>query len=383
MSEMILLTGATGLLGRYLLRDLSARGASMAVLVRGDRRRSAEARVDEILSDWEAITGRPMPRPYLLDGDLTAPGLGLDGDAIRWLARHCRAVLHNGASLTFQGADRAGDPWRTNLGGTANVLEIARAAGIAELHHVSTAYVCGRRVDLVHEDEPPRPSGFRNDYEASKAESEGLVRAVAADFPGGVTIYRPAVIVGDSTTGYTSTYHGLYRYLQFVALMSRYAPRDSEGRILLPIRLNLTGDERRNLVPVDWVSAAIAAIVMRPEHHGKTYHLAPERPVTAGELEGAMAAHFGYSGVTFVGPGGLDAADRNEFEAQFYEFVAQYELYWASEPRFDAANTRAAVPELPCPRVDAAMVGRLIDFADRDAWGRGRRRRPVAGAAAS
>lgn len=380
MSDMILLTGATGLLGRYLLRDLSARGASMAVLVRGDRRRSAEARVDEILADWEATTGRPMPRPYLLDGDLTAPGLGLDGDAMRWLSRHCRAVLHNGASLTFQGADRAGDPWRTNVGGTANVLEVCRAAGIAELHHVSTAYVCGRRDDLVREDEPLPPAGFRNDYEASKAESEGLVRAADADFPDGVTIYRPAVIVGDSATGYTSTYHGLYRYLQFVALICRYAPRDAEGRILLPIRLDLTGNERRNLVPVDWVSATIASIVLRPEYHGKTYHLAPERAVTARELEEAMAARFGYTGVTFVGPG-LDPADRNEFEAQFYEFVAQYELYWASEPRFDTANTRAAVPELPCPAVDAAMVGRLIDFADRDAWGRGRRRRPVAGAA--
>jgi len=41
------------------------------------------------------------------------------------------------------------------------------------------------------------------------------------------------------------------------------------------------------------------------------------------------------------------------------------------------------VPELPCPTVDAAMVGRLIDFAVRDAWGRGRRRRPVAGVASS
>lgn len=381
MSDVILLTGATGLLGRYLLRDLSTRGAAMAVLVRGDRRQSAEARVDEILSGWDGALGRALPRPTILDGDLTAPGLGLDGDALRWVARHCRTVIHNGASLTFQGADRARDPWRTNLNGTGNVLDVCRGAGIRSFHHVSTAYVCGLRDDLVTEDEPPRPARFRNDYEASKAEAEALVRAAAADFPEGVTVYRPAVIVGDSATGYTSTYHGLYRYLQFLALISRYAPRDADGRLVVPVRLDLSGDERRNLVPVDWVSAAIAEIVLRPEHHGRTYHLTPDPPVTARELEEALSAHFGYTGVTFVGPDGLDGAEQNELETQFYEFVAQYELYWTSEPRFDSSHSRAAVSDRPCPAVDAAMVGRLIDFAVRDGWGRGRKRRSVAGAA--
>ncbi len=381
MNDVILLTGATGLLGRYLLRDLTLRGVPMAVLVRDDRRQSAEARVESIIAGWEGSMGRPLPRPYILDGDLTAPGLGLDGDAVRWVARHCGRVLHNAASLTFQGADRGRDPWRTNVNGTAHVLELCAEAGVRSFHHVSTAYVCGQRSDIVTEDEPPRPTSFRNDYEATKAEAERLVRA--AEFPGGATVYRPAVIVGDSATGYTSTYHGLYLYLQYLHLMSRFLPQGDDGRLHLPIRLNLTGDERRNLVPVDWVSAVIADIVLRPEWHGRTYHLSPDPPVTARELEEAMADYFGYSGVTFAGPGALDGADLNEVESQFYSYVAQYELYWASEPRFDSANTRAAVPNRPCPAVDAAMVRRLIDFAVLDGWGRGaRKKRPVAGAPA-
>jgi nucleoside-diphosphate-sugar epimerase len=384
VSDVILLTGATGLLGRYLLRDLTTRGASLAVLVRGDGRQPAEARVDSIMSAWEEELGRALPRPYVLDGELTAAGLGLDGDALRWIARRCGSILHNGASLTFQGADRARDPWLTNLTGTANVLELGREAGIRSFHHVSTAYVCGQRSDLATEDEPLRASAFRNDYEASKAEAEGLVRAAAAAFPAGVTVYRPAVIVGDSVTGYTSTYHGLYLYLQYISLVSRFTPRRPDGGWDLPIRLDLTGDERRNLVPVDWVSAVIADIVVRPEWHGRTYHLTPDPPVTARELEEAMAAYFGYSGVRFAGPEARQAADLNEVETQFYQYVSQYELYWSSEPRFGAANTRAAVPDRRCPPVDAAMVRRLIDFAVRDGWGRAdRKRRPVAGAAAS
>lgn len=381
MSDVILLTGATGLLGRYLLRDLTLRGASMAVLVRGDRRQPAEARIEAVMADWEEALGRSLPRPYVLDGELTAPGLGLDGDTLRWVARHCGQVIHNGASLTFHGADRSRDPWLTNLTGTANVVEVCRDAGVKAFHHMSTAYVCGQRDGVVTEDEPLHAAAFRNDYEASKAEAERLVRG--AGFPGGVTVYRPAVIVGDSATGFTSTYHGLYLYLQYLYLMSRYTPRGPDGRWELPIRLDLTGDERRNLVPVDWVSAVTADIVLRPELHGRTYHLTPNPPVTARELEEAMAASFGYTGVTFAGPGTRDAADLNEAEEKFYEYVSQYELYWASEPRFDAANTLAAVPDRPCPLIDAALVGRLIDFAVRDGWGRARKKRPVAGAAAS
>lgn len=381
MSDVILLTGATGLLGRYLLRDLSLGGATLAVLARGDRRQPAAARIEAIMAEWEETLGRSLPRPFVLDGDITAPGLGLDADAKRWLARNVAEVVHNAASLTFQGTDRARDPWLSNLNGTANVLDACRAAGVSSFHHVSTAYVCGVRDDLVTEDEAPRPAAFRNDYEASKAEAERLVRD--APFPGGVTIYRPAVIVGDSATGYTSTYHGLYRYLQYIDLMSRYAPRDADGGWELPVRLDLNGDERRNLVPVDWVSAVTTEIVLDPRRHGRTYHLTPTPPVSARELEEAMAASFGYRGVSFAGPAARDFTDRNEAEAQFYEFVAQYELYWASEPRFDATNTRAAVPDRPCPAIDAATIRRLIDFAVRDAWGRARKRRPATTRAAA
>ncbi|WP_165251518.1 SDR family oxidoreductase [Paludisphaera soli] len=383
MSDVILLTGATGLLGRYLLRDLTLRGARLAVLARGDRRDPPEARVESIMAGWEGALGRRLPRPHVLTGELTKSGLGLDAAALRWIGRHCAGAIHNAASLTFVGADRDGEPWQTNLNGTANLVDVCMAAGVRSFHHVSTAYVCGLRSDLVTEDEPLRAGPFRNDYEHSKAEAERLVRAAA--FPGGVTVHRPAVIVGDSVTGYTSTYHGLYLYLQYMDRMRRLAARASAGRgagrWVLPLRLDLTGDERRNLVPVDWVSAVIAEVVLRPELHGKTYHQTPTPPVTARQLEGAMEAYFNYTGVTFAGPGARSSGDLNAAEAAFYEYVSRYELYWASEPTFDATNTRTALPHLPCPPLDAALLARLIEFAVRDKWGRASRKvRPTAAA---
>lgn len=375
-ADTTLLTGATGLLGRYLLHDLSDRGVSLAVLVRGDRERPAAARLDALLVGWDREFGGRLPRPHLLEGDLTEPGLGLSAESTAWLAANCRQAVHNGASLTFVGADRAGDPWRTNVAGTAHILGVCRAAGVRAFHYVSTAYVCGRRTDTVYEDEPVAAGGFRNDYEASKAAAERLVRAAA--FPEPVTVFRPAVIVGDHATGFTSTYHGLYLYLQFLWFMGRRTRRRPDGSWRLPIRLNLTGDELRNVVPVDWVSAVIADIVARPDQHGRTYHLSPTPAPTTRVLEAAIAASFGYDGVTFAGRGGLAAGDRTPTEAQFDKYVARYEEYFADEPLFDARNTSAAVPDRPCPPADAAFVRRLIDFAVGDEWGRKRLARPTA-----
>ena len=126
----LFVTGATGLLGSYLVRDLALDGRPLAVLARSGRRQSAVDRVETIYRGWEEALGRPLPRPRVLEGDVSLPLCGLDEAAVRWLARNCDEVLHNAASLTFRGPDRDGDPWRTNVGGTAGVLELARATGL-------------------------------------------------------------------------------------------------------------------------------------------------------------------------------------------------------------------------------------------------------------
>jgi thioester reductase-like protein len=95
MSKHILLTGATGLLGRYLLRDLLSSGRNVAVLVRRSRRQSAGQRVEAIIRFWEDQLGREIPRPTVLEGDICAPDLGLDSQALRWVSKSCGLLLHN------------------------------------------------------------------------------------------------------------------------------------------------------------------------------------------------------------------------------------------------------------------------------------------------
>jgi thioester reductase-like protein len=371
----VLLTGATGLVGRYLLRDLLLGGVPLAVLVRSQDGESAAQRVEAILTYWETNLGRKLPRPVCLEGDISREGLGLDADARAWVTGHCRSLLHNAASLTFIGKDRDREPWLSNLTGAQHVLDFCRQAGIRDLHHVSTAYVCGLRQGVILEDDVDLGQGFRNDYEKSKCEAEKLLRS--ATFLDQLTVYRPATIVGDSRTGYTSTYHGLYAYLQFAWVLVKYTERGPDGRHFIPVRLNATGDEPRNLVTVDWVSTVIAYLVQTPRHHGRTYHLAPLRPATARELEDAMSSYLGYYGPTFAGPGALTGGPMSALENQFYETVALYQPYWVSEPLFDSRNTLEAAGHLPCPPMDRALLHRLIDFGIADQWGKRNRRPPA------
>jgi nucleoside-diphosphate-sugar epimerase len=373
MPKHLVLTGAVGLLGRYLLRDLLVQDVPLAVLIRAQGVDSAATRLEHVLVCWEEQLGRTLPRPVCLEGDLTAPDLGLSEESRQWIADYCHGVIHNAASLTFYGTDRNEDPWRTNVGGTEALLCLCRELGLTDFHYVSTAYVCGQRPGPVCEGDLECGQQFRNDYEASKYAAEQCVRA--ASFLRRLTVYRPATIVGDSHTGYTSTYHGLYSYLQFIWMLQRYSAREADGRWFLPVRLNITGDEVRNLIPIDWVSAVMAHILVRPELHGQTYHLAPQQPVTARTLEAAMAAFFGYYGTSFVGPDALHRTNMNDPEKAFYEYVGRYAPYWGQEPVFDCSNTSRAAPNLPCPEVDLPMLRRLTEFAVRDQWGKRKARR--------
>jgi thioester reductase-like protein len=366
-----LLTGATGLLGSYLLRDALEAGRRMAVLIRPCRSESARDRTESLLARWERANRRVLPRPVVIEGDLSQADLDLDAASVRWIGRHCRAVIHNAASLTFHGSDRSSEPWLTNVEGMRRMLELCRATGIRQFHHVSTAYVCGTRSGRILESELDEGQQFSNDYERSKVEAEKILRS--ARCLDSLTVYRPSIIVGDSRTGYTSAYHGLYLALKLAhTLVSRIPLGATAGESLIPL-FGLEGTERKNFVPVDWVSAALTALVGRPEYHGQTYHLVTRRPLSIRRL--ARVVHVAVEKYSRL----ADESDRNRcdgswFQNSFYEQMMAYRSYWGDDPKFDDANTTAALPDLPCPELDDAMLLRIAKFAIETNFGKPRPR---------
>ncbi|MFM7846518.1 MAG: SDR family oxidoreductase [Planctomycetota bacterium] len=378
----VLMTGGTGLLGEYLLRDLAVRNRPLALIARSNREGSARDRVEQLFCRWENELSRALPRPVVVEGDLTRPALGLTDSDCAWLSRHCDSWLHNAASLTFEPQRADGEPWLSNLGGTERSIELCRRLGIATVHHVSTAYVAGLRQGTILETETDVGQEFANEYEASKCASELTWRAAGL---GPVTIYRPAIIVGDSQTGYTSTYHGFYAPLKSLhallglwikrtsAEASRNDPRLSIEGLLSA--LGLAGEETKNFVPVEWVSQAVVQILDNPAYHGRTYHLTPQKKVTAREVAVAMHASlvedFRRRGETAAGATAKapELSSSAAVTQTFAEQVSVYREYWRDDPVFDTRALQAALPHLPCPRLDAAVLKRLCDFAIKHGFG--------------
>ena len=375
----VLLTGATGLLGRYLVRDLSAAGVEVAVLVRPSRGKSAAERVEALLSDWRARTGGRPRVVRVLPGDLHADGLGLSAADRAWVGANVDAVLHNAASLAFvEGAD--GEPFASNVGGTEKVLELCREAGVRTFLHVSTAYVAGLATGAVAEAPADPAVPPANPYEESKRRAEALVRAAAGrgeiDPP---TVLRPGIIVGDRETGFTTTFHGFYAFLRVASLIARAQQETGETDTL---RLTLDGTERKHLVPVDWVSAAITAVVTDPDAHGATHHLTPAEPVTAEAVKDAVRAATGLGPTAFVGAD-ADLPGATDLERAFYDQTHIYSSYWRNDPTFARTppGEPGSLPHPPCEPVDAALLERLAIAALATNF-RHRDRRPAAAPAA-
>ncbi|HEV3262662.1 MAG TPA: SDR family oxidoreductase [Gemmataceae bacterium] len=373
----ILLTGATGFLGRYLLGELLSCGHRVAVLVRDSPQRRAADRVAELVASLSAARGQELPRAVVVSGELGLRGLGLSLADRQWLGRRCQAVLHTAADISFH-ARPDGEPWRTNLDGTRELLRLCRELGLRECHHVSTAYVCGRRRGAISEEDLDRGQGFNNPYEQSKFEAERSVRLASGLR---ATVYRPAVIVGDSRTGYTSSYAGLYRFLELGSRLAQADParpptvgRDAgaspSARRWLPLRLPLSGNERCNLVPVDWVAKAVVSLLGRPSWHGRTFHLVSRSPVTIRAIQQIAAQELGIEGVEFAGAEAPKDAGR--LDQLLREGLREYWPYLAGQPEFLCPNTRAALPGLAPPAMDGPMLRRLIHFAVADDWGRAR-----------
>ncbi|NLH41928.1 MAG: SDR family oxidoreductase [Planctomycetes bacterium] len=355
-----------------MLRGCLIAGHRMAVLVRPARGESARRRIDAILARWETETNQLLPRAVVFEGDLRRPDLGLGASDRRWIGRHCRAVIHSAARLTFYGTDPQREPWISNVEGTRHVLELCRQCGIPEFHHVSTAYVCGLREGRILETELDVGQETGNDYERSKIEAEKLVLSAGLEHP--PTIYRPSIIVGDSQTGYTSTFHGFYAMVRLAHTLVRQMVLGSITADQMMETFHIDGHERKDYVPVDWVAAAITHLLGRPEHHGRTYHLTAAEPTPVAVWSRAIQhAVERYS--TLADPSDPTIRDAQWFADLFREQAKIYRAYWRDDPQFDRTNTVAALAHLPCPTVDYDMLLRMARFAIQTNFGR-RERKP-------
>jgi thioester reductase-like protein len=141
--------------------------------------------------------------------------------------------------------------------------------------------VAGRRLGLIREDELQHNAGFRNHYEESKYMAELSVAALKSDLP--VTIHRPAVVVGDSSTGETAKYDGIYYLIH-------YLRKWPAGLVLVNIG---NSEVCLNLVPIDFVIEAMVALAKDERAVGATVQIADPAPLTTEQLFDEIAQVVG------------------------------------------------------------------------------------------
>lgn len=270
----LFLTGFPGFLASELLpRLLERRGDGTIATCLVEPRFAAPARQRAAALGLEA-------RVRIVEGDIRQPDLGIPDEPE--LRRSITAVVHLAAryDLTVP-REEALD---VNARGTRHVLDFAeRCPGLEALHHVSTCYVSGDYAGTFTEDDFDRGQGFFNAYEESKYLAEQAVRErMANGLP--VVIYRPSIVVGDSRTGATRKFDGLYFVIQWLLRQPRVA--------LLPS----IGEPRNhyvNLAPCDFVADALAHLAGRVDVVGRTFHLCDPQPPTVAEAMSLLAEATG------------------------------------------------------------------------------------------
>lgn len=264
----VLLTGATGRLGRCVAEQLVRGGCELVLVVRAGSPEAARERARAALpSDVD------LGRVTALCGDVAEPGLGLSMRERARLRASLDVVLHGAAATSFTSPLETARS--TNVAATRNVLEFAeRATGLSKVAHVSTAFVAGKRTGRILEADLDHGCGFQNTYQQSKYEAEQLVRRHGDRLP--VVVYRPSIVLD----GPGAPQRSAFRYA-FELVRRGFLPA-LPGSAATPV----------DLVTEDDAARAIARLLFDPNGSG-TYHVAGgDRAPTLGDIVGRFGVHY-------------------------------------------------------------------------------------------
>ena len=270
--DTFFITGFPGFIANRLLERLARKDCNFILLVQPALLARARAEIARIAQ----LTGRDVADFQFVEGDISAPQLALSAAELELVQQQTTRVFHLAAVYDLAVPEDLA--MRVNAGGTRHVVELARTLPhLRHFHHVSTCYVAGKREGVILETELRHDAGYRNYYEESKYLAEVEVESAKRELP--VTIHRPAVVCGDSRTGETGKYDGVYYLIHYLLRWPSVLSTINIGNHKVSL----------NLVPVDFVVDAMAALAFDERAIGKTLQLADPAPLTTNQLFNAIA----------------------------------------------------------------------------------------------
>jgi short-subunit dehydrogenase len=257
-------TGATGFIGRNLVKRLLRREGTVYALVRAGSR----GRLEELRTAWGPDGARVVP----IAGDLSMPGLGVSEEDLLTLRGEVDHFFHLAAIYDMTAGSEAQEI--ANVEGTRHAVELAGAVEAGCFHQVSSIAAAGLYRGEWREDMFEQAEKLdTHPYFRTKHESERVVRE---DCSRPWRVYRPGIVVGDSRTGEIDKVDGPYYFFKLL----------QQARRVLPSWLPAVGIEggEINIVPVDFVADAIDHIAHQPDLDGQTFSLTDPAPKSAGEV---------------------------------------------------------------------------------------------------
>jgi NAD(P)-dependent dehydrogenase (short-subunit alcohol dehydrogenase family) len=262
-------TGATGFIGKRLVKTLlERRGTTVYFLLRSE----SAGKVESLLEYWGLTGSTGKPRVFAIHGDLTSKKLGVSANDLKNLKGKIDHVYHLAAVYDLSADEES--QLKVNIEGTRNAVEFAKAIDAGHLHHVSSIAAAGMYEGVFREDMFEEAEGLDHPYFMTKHESEKIVRK-ESKVPW--TVYRPALVVGDSHTGEMDKIDGPYYFFKLIQRM----------RQILPPWMPSVGLEggRINIVPVDFVVAALDHIShSRADLNKKCFHLVDPNGYRVGDV---------------------------------------------------------------------------------------------------
>ncbi len=332
---MDLVTGFPGFIGRRLVAELLREGegddgGASAAAGGGDGR--VVCVVEERMFEAARAAAAALPggeRVEVVAGDIVERRLGLSPAYYDRLTSEVRRVFHLAAIYDLAVPIEIAQ--RVNVDGTGNVLELCGdASSLERLVYVSTAYVAGLRTQIVYEHELGMGQGFKNHYESTKFQAEVWVERERGEIP--TTILRPAIVVGDSRTGETAKFDGPYYLLRTIAQLRRRR---------LPVAQFGRSEAAFNVVPVDYVVAAMVEAAKLDGALGETLHLVDPQPLTTRELVTTLAREYDGTVPRGALPPGLAAvALRSPAVRRLFDGTPRESIAYLNHPvTFDSRRT--------------------------------------------
>ncbi|KPB03142.1 SDR family oxidoreductase [Bacillus sp. CHD6a] len=340
----IFLTGATGFLGGRLIRNLLEGEHTVYILARNMKKATA-LKEDLPVSLQERVT--------ILNGDIGKPEFGISSDQFAAITNKIDIFYHLAALVKFDHHLRD-TLMEMNYHGTKNALEVAVTIGVKKFIHVSTAYTVGVS-NLGQEKLYNLQQNFNNPYEESKALAEHEVMRYQDKMD--VSIFRPAIIVGDSKTGEADSNFTLYGFMRGLELFKRKLERKNYEE-----RVHLVGskDGTSNLVPVDYV-ADILTIAANKAEKNTIYNITNPTPPTNREILETIKEHLHFHSL------GIYEKDTNfsltPVELQLNSLIDVFGPYLDRSISFADQNTQKLLKDSPVAHLN--MTKEILEIIIR------------------